>query len=157
MAVCHFNWTFHKVMEGLSLWFRKLHAAFGPQFLYLWLSPWLHDLLFAMAQCKVNYCSIFNHDVDFLAYSVRNFSAVLFILKPWHKIYSLNLFTTGRMWHKPSYPFPRLIALTKVKRTQSVLIFTHSWMEMRRIHAFPRNSSTKWNANKLVQDLISDI
>ena len=40
-------------------------------------------------------------------------------------------------------------------RTQSVLLFTHSWMENNWIHTFPKGISAMWNAISLVQNLNS--
>ena len=36
-------------------------------------------------------------------------------------------------------------------RTQSALLFTHSWRENNRIHTFPKGISVMWNAISLVQ------
>ena len=40
-------------------------------------------------------------------------------------------------------------------RTQSALLFSHSWKENKRIHTFPKDIRALWNAIKLVQDLNS--
>ena len=40
-------------------------------------------------------------------------------------------------------------------RTQSALLFTHSWRENIWIHTFPKDISAMWNAISLVQDLNS--
>ena len=40
-------------------------------------------------------------------------------------------------------------------RTQSVLLFTHSWRENNWIHTFPKGINAMWNAISLVQDLNS--
>ena len=41
------------------------------------------------------------------------------------------------------------------KRTQSALLFTHSWRENNWIHTFPKDISAMGNAISLVQDLNS--
>ena len=40
-------------------------------------------------------------------------------------------------------------------RTQSALLFTHSWRENNWIHTFPKGINTMWNAINLVQELNS--
>ena len=40
-------------------------------------------------------------------------------------------------------------------RTQSAILFTHSWRENNWIHTFPKGISAMWNAISLVQDLNS--
>ena len=53
-----------------------------------------------------------------------------------------------------SFPSPRLVASSRLKN-QSVLLYTHSWMENRWIHTFPKGISAMWTEISLVQDLNS--
>ena len=59
-------------------------------------------------------------------------------------------------YKKQSFPFPQLVTLPKLKKTQFDLLFTHSWGENRWIYAHLKGISMKWNANNLIQDLNSD-
>ena len=73
---------------------------------------------------------------------------------------------SGRIWHKDNFKaefdgfeFRVFLFLDLLPhqgwRTQSVLLFTHSWRENHWIHTFPKGISSMWNAISLVQDLNS--
>ena len=53
------------------------------------------------------------------------------------------------------FSFSYTSCLTKAVRTQSALLFAHSWRENNWIHTFPKGISAMWNAICLVQDLNS--
>ena len=63
-------------------------------------------------------------------------------------------FLSGVYRFEFSFPSPRLVASPKLK-SQSALLFTHSWRENNWIHTFPKGISAMWNAISLVQDLNS--
>ena len=73
---------------------------------------------------------------------------------------------SGRIWHKVS--FKRSLTCLKSEfffileelpnqgwRTQSSLLFTHSWKENHWINTFPKGITAIWNANSIIQDLNS--
>ena len=51
----------------------------------------------------------------------------------------------SRMLHKVCFPYPRQLAIPRLKR-QSALLLTHSRRENNSIHTFPRDVSDQWNA-----------
>ena len=65
--------------------------------------------------------------------------------------------TQGQFFNR--FEFRVVLLLDKLPhqgwRTQSVLLFTHSWRENNWIHTFPKGISAMWNAISLAQDLNS--
>ena len=81
-------------------------------------------------------------------------------------MYLPNSSTMSRIWHNVIFYFKQSKAdlnseffffykgfITKDKKNQSTLQFTHSWEKKNRwIHSFPKDNRAKCNVNSLIQD-----